>query len=97
MKFQSLHNICFSFFIAGLTGGCHSAPEKNAEIVIQENGKKSYYGTIDKDTVYAYTIKNNKGLKAVISNYGGTLLALWTPDKSGNSGNIILGYDSLAG
>jgi aldose 1-epimerase len=97
MKFQSLLNICFSFFIAGLTGGCHSASEKNTEIVIQENGKKSYYGTIDKDTVYAYTIKNNKGLKAVISNYGGTLLALWTPDKSGNSGNIILGYDSLAG
>jgi aldose 1-epimerase len=97
MKFQPLHSICFSLFIAGMTGGCHSAPEKNTEIVIQENGKKNYYGTIDKDTVYAYTIKNNKGLKAAISNYGGTLLALWTPDKSGNSGNIILGYDSLAG
>ena len=97
MKFLALHSICFSLFIAGLTGGCHSAPEKKDEIVIQENGKKSYYGTIDNDTVYAYTIKNNKGLKAVISNYGGTVLSLWTPDKSGVPGDIILGYDSLAG
>jgi aldose 1-epimerase len=80
-----------------LTGSCHSAPEKESEMVIQENGNKEYYGTIEKDTVYAYTIKNNKGLRAVISNYGGTLLALWAPDRSGNSGNIVLGYDSLAG
>ena len=97
MKFQALYSICFSLFIAGLTGGCHSAPEKKDEIVIQENGKKSYYGTIDNDTVHAYTIKNNKGLKAVISNYGGTVLSLWTPDKSGVPGDIVLGYDSLAG
>jgi aldose 1-epimerase len=97
MKFHPLCSICLFLFIAGLTGGCHSAPEKNNNIVIQENGNKNYYGTIDKDTVYAYTIKNNKGLKAVISNYGGTILSLWTPDKSGVPGDIILGYDSLAG
>ena len=97
MKFLPLHSIYFSVFIAGLTGGCHSAPEKNNEIVIQENGKKSIYGIIDKDTVYAYTINNNKGLKAVISNYGGTILSLWTPDKSGVPGDIVLGYNSLAG
>jgi len=97
MNFQTVRVILFSSFIACLTSGCHSTPEKNNEIVIQENGNKSYYGTIDKDTVYAYTIKNTKGMKAVISNYGGTLLSLWTPDRSGVSGDIILGYDSLAG
>src|ERR1700760_3184220 len=97
MKFQTLCSILFSVFIAGIAGGCHSAPEKNNEMVIPENGNKSFYGAIDKDTVYAYTIKNNRGMKAVISNYGGTLLSLWTPDRSGVSGDIILGYDSLAG
>ncbi len=97
MKFQTLTSICIALFISALTAGCHSAPEKNNEVVIQENGNKIYYGTIDKDTVYAYTIKNNKGMKAVISNYGGTLLSLWTPDKSGVSGDVVLGYDSLTG
>src|SRR4051812_45600039 len=97
MKFHYLQLISTSIFIAGLTGACHSKPEKKSEMVVQENGNKSYYGIIDKDTVYAYTLQNNKGLKAVISNYGGTILSLWAPDKSGNSGNVILGYDSLEG
>ena len=98
MKFQPVRNsIILSLLIAGMTSSCHSAPEKNNEIVVQENGNKSFYGTIDKDTVYAYTIKNSRGMKAVISNYGGTLLSLWTPDRSSVSGDIVLGYDSLAG
>lgn len=97
MKNNSIRRVCFPLVIAALIGSCHSAPEKNDQVILQENGNKMYYGTIDKDTVYAYTIKNNRGLKAVISNYGGTLLSLWTPDKSGVSGDIILGYDSLAG
>ncbi len=80
-----------------LISGCQSSPDKNKEIVVQENGSKKYYGTIGNDTIYAYTLKNIQGLKAVISNYGGTLLELWTPDKSGNMGDVILGYDSLSG
>lgn len=92
-----MRNFCLSIFIAAIIGGCHQASEKNNQIIVQENGNRAYYGTVDKDTVYAYTIKNNRGIKAVISNYGGTLLSLWTPDKSGVSGNIILGYDSLSG
>jgi aldose 1-epimerase len=97
MKFDHLFFASFFLFTASLLIGCHSASEKNNVIIVQENGNKNYYGTINKDTVYAYTIKNNKGLKAVISNYGGTLLELWTSDKSGVSGDIILGYNSLAG
>lgn len=86
-------------FVSGgyFFSGCQQTPEKNKELVVKENGSKVFYGTVDKDTVYAYTIKNKKSFKAVISNYGGTLLELWTPDKSGVSGDVILGYDSLSG
>jgi aldose 1-epimerase len=97
MKFYPLSGFCFFFLTASLISSCHPTPEKASEIVIRENGNKNYYGIIDKDTVYAYTIKNSKGIKAVISNYGGTLLSLWTPDKMGIFGNIILSYDSLSG
>jgi aldose 1-epimerase len=83
--------------ISYLISGCQPSQEKNKEIVVQENGNKSYYGTIRNDSVYAYTLQNNHGLKAVISNYGGTILELWTPDKYGKMGNIVLGYDSLSG
>src|SRR5664279_587967 len=87
----------FSYVFALLLQGCQQSPEKNKAIIVSENGNKKFYGTIGKDTVYAYTLKNNQGLKAVVTNYGATLLELWTPDRSGNSGNVILGYDSLSG
>ncbi len=80
-----------------LLSSCQSAPEKEKEIVVPENGNKVYYGEVGNDSVYAYTLKNKEGLKAVITNYGGTILELWTPDKSGKSGNVVLGYDSLSG
>ncbi len=89
--------LLIALLIAIQISSCQQAAEKEKTIVLSENGSKKYFGVIGNDSVYAYTIKNNTGLKAVISNYGATLLELWTPDRSGNSGNIILGYDSLSG
>jgi aldose 1-epimerase len=80
-----------------MIAACHTSKGKDKEIIVTENGSKKYFGTIGSDSVYAYTIKNNKGLKAVITNYGATLLELWTPDRSGKMGDIVLGYDSLSG
>jgi aldose 1-epimerase len=80
-----------------LMSGCQSNPDNNKEIIVPENGSKSFYGIVEGDSVYAYTLKNKKGMKAVITNYGGTLLELWTPDRTGKMDNVVLGYDSLSG
>jgi aldose 1-epimerase len=97
MKSSAFLYIILLFSGWGLFLACQSAPEKGKEIVVPENGNKVYYGAVGNDSVYAYTLKNREGLKAVITNYGGTILELWTPDKSGKSGNVVLGYDSLSG
>jgi aldose 1-epimerase len=89
--------IILSVLACGLIGACHTSQIKDKEIVVTENGSRKYYGTIGSDSVYAYMIKNSNGLKAVITNYGATLLELWTADRSGNMGDVILGYDSLSG
>jgi aldose 1-epimerase len=90
-------NLLIALLICVQISSCQHSYEKEKGIVLSESGDKKYFGTIGSDSVYAYTIKNNKGLKAVITNYGATLVELWTPDRSGNSGNVILGYDSLSG
>jgi aldose 1-epimerase len=78
----------FSLFLLGYgLSSCHQSPENNREVVVSENGNKKYFGIIGSDTVYAYTLNNKRGLKVVITNYGATLLELWTPDKAGNSGD----------
>jgi len=86
-----------SVLTCSMIAACNTSKEKDKEIIVTENGSKKYFGTIGSDSVYAYTIKNNKGLKAVITNYGATLLELWTPDRSGIMGDVVLGYDSLSG
>ncbi len=95
---KAVSALVFSYLIMGsFLTGCNQAPEKNKEIVVMENGNKKVFGVISKDTIYSYTLQNGHGIKAVVSNYGGTLLELWTPDRSAKSGDIILGYDSLEG
>ncbi len=48
-------------------------------------------------TVSLYHLKNANGLEVLITNYGGIITAIRTPDRSGNFEDVVLGYDSLAG
>ncbi len=92
-----LFAIACVIFFCRILSSCQTTPEKKPAVQIAENGNKSDYGVIGTDSVYAYTLKNRSGMKVVISNYGGTILELWTTDKNGKTGNVVLGYDSLPG
>lgn len=45
--------------------------------------------------VELYTLTNDKGVEAGIITYGGIIVSLKTPDRNGNPGDIVLGFDSL--
>ncbi len=91
----------FAYFapllISALVSSCGQQPEKAKEIVVMGNGNRIEFGVIGRDSVYKYALKNDKGMEAVVSNYGATLLSLTTPDRSGQPGNVTLGFDSLSG
>lgn len=42
-----------------------------------------------------YTLSNDHGVTAAITNYGGILVSLHAPDRNGESGDIVLGFDNL--
>lgn len=44
-----------------------------------------------------YTFRNANGIEASITNYGGRLVTLKTPDRQGRFADIVLGFDDLAG
>src|SRR6266481_661103 len=44
-----------------------------------------------------FTLTNKTGLEARITNYGGIVVSLKTPDRNGTMADIVLGFDSLAG
>ena len=58
--------------------------------------KKQAFGkTADGKDVDLYTLTNANGLKTEIMTYGGIVRTLEVPDRDGNLGDIVLGYDSL--
>ncbi|MEO7911807.1 MAG: aldose epimerase family protein [Roseiflexaceae bacterium] len=52
--------------------------------------------TADGTPIERYTLTNANGLEAEIMTYGGILQALRVPDRAGEFGDIVLGFDTLA-
>lgn len=76
--------ILFSQFV-----GCNGV-KKSIDITKGQYGK-----TQDGKTVDIYTLTNANGCEVKITNYGGIVVSLTVPDKNGQLGDVVLGYDSL--
>ncbi|MFY0653987.1 MAG: galactose mutarotase [Cyclobacteriaceae bacterium] len=59
---------------------------------IEEN---KFGKTNDGSDVNEFALSNDNGMKLKIINYGGIITSIKTPDKDGNPGQVVLGYDSL--
>jgi aldose 1-epimerase len=59
--------------------------------------KRAFGKLEDGTTVDIYTLKNPNGLQLEITNYGGTVVTLRTPDRRGRFADIVLGYADLRG
>ena len=57
-----------------------------------------HYGTMPDGTeVRRFTLSNAAGMKAVLIEYGATLVELWVPDARRQSADVVLGFDDLDG
>lgn len=64
---------------------------------VESAGNKTVFGKLPDGTeADLYTLKNKNGIEVKITNYGGIIVSLKTPDKSGKSEDIVLGFDSLS-
>jgi aldose 1-epimerase len=58
--------------------------------------EKEPFGTLSGGTEVAlYTLVNDRGMKATITNYGGIVVSLSVPDRDGTLGDVVLGFDTL--
>ena len=57
--------------------------------------KKPYGKLPDGTEIALYTLVNDQGMKATITNYGGIVVALHAPDREGNLADVVLGFDTL--
>lgn len=52
---------------------------------------------IDGKQTNLYTLKNKNGITATFTNYGGRIVSLLVPDKTGKLTDVVLGFDSVDG
>ncbi|WP_438017232.1 aldose epimerase family protein [Sorangium sp. So ce315] len=58
---------------------------------------KAPFGNADGKEIVLYTLTSASGLVAKVMTYGATVTELHVPDKAGELGDVVLGYDNLDG
>jgi aldose 1-epimerase len=77
--------------LAALMFGCASTPQDQGRI------SRGPFGVAPDGTpVDIYTLQNHKGGEVRICTYGGIVVSLKVPDRDGQLGDVVLGYDTLA-
>lgn len=86
--------LCSAGLVAVLAGsfGCSTTSTKSVSIE-----PKPWGSLPDGSQVSIYTLRNGKGAEVKISNYGGIVTEWYAPDRHGKMGDVVLGYDNLAG
>ncbi len=88
-----MKQLTFTLMIAALLALTIQAQKKaqnNSMITKQPFGK-----TADGTPVDIYTLTNTKGMEARIMTYGGIIVSLKVPDRSGKFDDVELGFDSI--
>lgn len=54
---------------------------------------KRFWGRVKNEDVFLIALSDGN-LRAKITNYGGAVVSLWVPDRSGNPVDVVLGFDT---
>lgn len=58
---------------------------------------KNFQTEIDGKKNDLYILSNKNGMEVCMTNYGARIVSIWVPDKDGNFGDVVLGFDSIGG
>ena len=83
-------------FLAGFAA-CVVPPSSRVHAPLDNNRVGAFADTLNGKAVKLFTLRNKNGMAVEISNYGATLVSIHVPDKNGNDGNVLLGYDDING
>jgi aldose 1-epimerase len=98
-KYPLISRISLIVALLILLAGCNSgkkgeaaAEQKNPECKVE----KTLFGlTPEGDSVMLFSLKNEQDITVKITNYGGIITEIYTPDRNGKTSNIVLGFDNL--
>ena len=76
--------------------GC-AAPSQSGTLAVTPGPQSAAFGTLaNGQSAQLFTMRNGHGIEVQVTNYGGIITSLMTPDRNARSADIVLGYDNLA-
>jgi aldose 1-epimerase len=79
-----------------LLGGCAVASQSGSP-AMRSGVVSTPFGTLASgQNAQLFTLRNAHGIEVQLTNYGGIITSLKTPDRVGRFSDIVLGYDNLA-
>ncbi|PXV60200.1 aldose 1-epimerase [Dysgonomonas alginatilytica] len=76
-------------------GNKQAKPEQTAESGITLMADSAFTKTVDGKEIKLYTLESGNGITMQVSNFGGRVISLWTPDKDGKYEDIVFGHDNI--
>lgn len=94
---QRLHVSACLVVIGALAGACTG--EKSSPVAQQQPNPRMtmvpYASTPDGKGIDLITLRNQSGIEIRVVSYGGTILSLKSPDRTGAQDDIVLGFDAV--
>lgn len=79
-----------------LLAACNNAGEPTTTTQTDSTNKATAFdSTINNKKTSLYHLSNKTGMKAAITNYGGRIVSLELPDKTGKSTDVVVGFSSV--
>lgn len=100
MKYQFQLITAIAMIFTSCNNEAGKATENNTSdttAVLSAGISERNFGNYEGNPVIFYTITNSSGMKLSVINYGGAITEIITPDRNGNMGDVVLGFDSLSG
>ncbi len=103
MKNILLFSLCIALCNSMIISSCsnnsndNTAQDKDSVTTSQPSMNTQIVGQIENNDVTQYTLTNPAGMIVKVINYGGIVTNIMVPDKNGNMGDVVLGYDSISG
>jgi aldose 1-epimerase len=82
-----------ALFSSLTTIGLLSAQTASSKAGVQQQP----FGTVDGRAITLYTLTNSHGMEVRAMNYGGIIVSIRVPDRSGQFADIVLGHETLEG
>jgi len=94
-NFPLIAFISLAFAVAGCTGSSKDNGEADGK-KLKAKADSQFFGTLPEgDSTLLFTLENDRGLSVKITNYGGIITEIQSPDRNGKPGNVVLGFDNL--